>query len=346
MTLRTRYWLLQALGWGAYSAVGAWFALVSSRVLPNVTQSGWTTALVIGYVLFFCYSIALTDAFRRVMIANRWLDRSSWRLWLRLAAGVFTIGAIQVFLVVSISIALLPPGVWSPGSVIGLAWSVTSATGMWTALYVRLTERRRQKAREVASELTLREAELRALQQQVNPHFLFNCLNSIRALVIEDPPRAQEMITRLANMMRYSLARQVHDTVPLASEMEIASDYLALEAVRFEERLRVRVDVDPAVRDVQVPPMILPTLVENAVKHGIAAGPAGGAIDIRAAGDGPSLRLEVTNTGRLGEPRVEALGLANVRERLRLLYGDRASLTLATADPGRVVATVILPCVR
>ena len=338
MTLRARYWLLTALGWGAYSVTGL---VLTGRAV------GWTAALVIGYALYFLYSVGLTDMFRRIMIRRRWLEPPARRLWLRLPLGVLSISGIQFVLVIAISTTLSPTTTpWTPEAMLGLAYGTTLMTATWTALYVRLTEKRRIREREVAFELSLREAELRALQQQVNPHFLFNCLNSIRALVIEDPPRAQEMITRLANMMRYSLARQASDTVPLASEMDVAADYLALEAVRFEERLRVRVDVDPAVRDVQVPPMILPTLVENAVKHGVAAGPSGGTIDIRAAGDGPLLRLEVSNTGTLGEPRADALGLVNVRERLRLLYGDRASLTLASSNPGRVVATVILPCAR
>ncbi len=217
---------------------------------------------------------------------------------------------------------------------------------MWTALYVRLTERRRLQAREVALQLTLREAELQALQQQVNPHFLFNCLNSIRALVVEDPPRAQEMVTRLANMLRYGLGRRVRDTVPLSVEMEIVGDYVALESVRFEERLRVQIDMDPATRHAEVPPMLLPTLVENAVKHGIAAAPSGGTLAVRAARDGALLQIEVANSGGLGTPRPEAVGLANLRERLRLLYGDRARFTLTAEDPGRVVARITMPFVH
>jgi len=344
MSLRARYWLFQTIGWGTYSAVGAVYAIFVDRILPiGVTASGWRGALVTGYVLFFGYSIALTDAFRRVMIANRWLERSSWRLWLRLAAGVLVIAAIQTALVVSISLALLPRGVWSVPSVLGLAWSVTLVTAMWTALYVRLTEKRRQTAREIARHLALREAELRALQQQVNPHFLFNCLNSIRALVLENPPRAQEMVTRLANMLRYTLGRELRDTAPLSAEMAIVDDYLALESVRLEERLRVQVDVAADAAPLDVPRMLLPTLVENAVKHGVAVRSAGGTIAIRVRRDEGALRIEVANSGALGEPRPEAVGLANLRERLRLLYGDRAAFSLRGEGPDRVVASVTMP---
>jgi len=111
----------------------------------------------------------------------------------------------------------------------------------------------------------------------------------------------------------------------------------------FEERLQVRLDVDPALAVVPVPPMLLPTLVENAVKHGIAAAASGGAIEIRAVAEGTAVRIEVTNTGGMREPGADAVGLANVRERLRLLYGDGASLTLGSGAPGKVQATVMIP---
>lgn len=334
MSRRKTYWTLQFAGWGVYSTVGAAISL---------HNGGPTAAVVIGYGLYFLYSIGLTNAFRQMMKRGRWLETPGRRLWLRLAAGVLGIAAIQFVLVLSFSAALHPGGTWPREAVFYLAWGTTFVTATWTGLYVRLTEKRRQQEREVALQLTLREAELRALQRQVNPHFLFNCLNSIRALIIENPARAQEMVTRLADMLRYNLQRDVHDTVPLASEMKVVTDYLALEGVRFEERLRVSIDVDPSLGDVGVPALLLPTLVENAVTHGIAAAPTGGDIEIQAIRDAAHLRIEVTNTGRVSEPRAGSTGLANIRERLRMLYGDAASLTLTSSGHDQVVATVVIP---
>jgi hypothetical protein len=335
MTLRAKYWTLQILGWGLYSATG---------LAITVYFGGWRSELIVAYLLFFLYSIGLTEAFRGVIVRGRWLDAPTRWLGLRLVAGTLLIAAIQFALVISIDMLLEPwTGMWHWPAALSLAWGTVTVTGIWTVLYIRLTETRRVHEREVGMQLALREAELRALQQQVNPHFLFNCLNSIRALVVEDPRRAQEMVTRLANMLRYSLARQMRDTVPLASEVEIVRDYLALEAVRFEERLRVRLDVDQAVAAAEVPPMLLTTLVENAVKHGIAPAASGGAIEIRAAREGTTVRIDVANTGGLREPAPDAVGLANVRERLRLLYGDAASVTLGSGSAGMVQATVTIP---
>jgi LytS/YehU family sensor histidine kinase len=152
------------------------------------------------------------------------------------------------------------------------------------------------------------------------------------------------MITRLANILRYNLHRDLMHTVPLESEVEVVGDYLALESVRLEDRLRVQFLIDPEAGKVPIPPMFLQTLVENALKHGVAKLPAGGDLLIRAVLKPGALVVEVENPGQLAEANPEAtqLGLANVRQRLRILYGDRASLKLENRD-GRVAATVLIP---
>jgi two-component system, LytTR family, sensor kinase len=207
-------------------------------------------------------------------------------------------------------------------------------------VYLAVTSGRRYREKQLA----LREAELRGLESQINPHFLFNSLNSIRGLVLENPPLAQDLITRLANILRYNLHRDAGHTVPLASEVEAAADYLALESARYEERLRVRFDVAPETRSLPVPPMLLQTLVENAVKHGIATLPSGGELAVSSALEGGSLVLKVENPGCLAEPDPgrPRLGLENIRQRLRILYGTRAALHLSNGD-GRVTATVRIP---
>jgi LytS/YehU family sensor histidine kinase len=217
-------------------------------------------------------------------------------------------------------------------------------TLVWTIVYIRITERRAQEHREGKMQLALREAELRALEAQINPHFLFNCLNSIRGLVVEDPQKAQDMITRFATLLRYNLNHDTRHTVPLAAEAEVVNDYLALEKARFEDRLRCQVTIDPAAASLLVPPMILQTLIENALKHGIGRLPDGGDLQIRAAANNGTLVLEVENTGELTDSRSGGtqVGLNNIRERLRILYGDRASLSLQNRS-GTVVARVEIP---
>lgn len=335
----TAYWICQVLGWGGYTAIAVASAAARSGSLPLSVSA--------GYFLFFLYSMALTDLFRREIRRREWLTALSLRTVSRLFLGAVSMGVIQTFLVISIY-AAFQGGLGGFGTPIVLGWlwlSVTGASVIWTLLYVAITMPRRYREKSVRLELALREAELRALEAQINPHFLFNCLNSIRASVAENPGRAQDMITRFANILRYNLNRDLAHTVPLEDEVEIVMDYLALESIRFEDRLRVRFEIDAQARPVPVPPMLLQALVENALKHGIARLPEGGEIVVHASVEGDVLELQVENTGHLGDPAATAtqVGLSNTRERLRILYGDRARFELKSREGGRVAATVLIP---
>jgi len=337
MKTKIAYWTCQVAGWGGYSAIGAFSV---------ARQVGWQFSLVAGYLLFFLYSIALTDLYRREIRRRQWLTAPSPRMYARVFCAAAMVAAVQTFLV--IAVAWMFDGQRSaflhPAAALAAWLGITGITILWTIFYIALTGPRRYREKEVGLQLALREAELRALEAQVNPHFLFNCLNSIRGLVVENPAVAQDMITRFANILRYNLRRDLMHTVPLESEVEVVGDYLALESIRFEDRLRVQFDIDPEAGKVLIPPMFLQTLVENALKHGIAKLAAGGDLQIRAVLKPRALVVEVENSGQLAEagPEDTQLGLANVRQRLRILYGDGASLQLKNRD-GRVAATVLIP---
>jgi LytS/YehU family sensor histidine kinase len=335
MKTRIAYWACQIGGWGAYVAVGMSMA---------ARQAGWQAGIVVGYALFFLYSIALTDLLRREIRRRGWPNVPYG--FLRVLGSAVALATVQTFLVFAVSLAFQgrASGFLHMQYVAATWVSVSGADCMWALFYVGLTSKRRFEEKEIHLQLSLREAELRALEAQLNPHFLFNALNSVRALVIENPAQAQDMITRLANLLRYNLHRDLNHKVPLGVELEMVADYLALESVRFEDRLRIESAVDPAAAQVLVPPMLLQTLAENALKHGIAHLPAGGEIAIRARIEGERLVLEVENTGQLADAGAQAtqLGLKNARERLRILFGDDASLVL-TSGGGRVTATVVIP---
>lgn len=338
MKTKSAYWACQLIGWGSYVALGLYWA---------AQAVGWRASVVVGYVLFFGYSIALTDLLRREMRRRHWLDASPGRVLWRMALAVIAIGLVQTFLIFSVTLVLTRKVTQLGGaSMIFSYWvGVTGVDGAWAVFYVAATGPRRYREKEVRLQLALREAELRALEAQLNPHFLFNSLNSIRALVVENPPLAQDMLTRLANILRYNLHRDLMHTIPLASELEAVTDYLALEGVRFEDRLRVEFAIDPAAAQVAVPPMLLQTLVENALKHGIAPLPGGGELIIRATLQTDGMLVEVENTGQIVTPGPGAtqVGLANTRERLRILYGDGARIDLANRAGNRVTATVRIP---
>lgn len=331
------YWIYQAFYWGIFAAGG---------LVINLANGGNVRNLIISHILFFFYSVGLTHAFRGQIQRWRLRGPSNIRMRLRVFAGILVISLIQSTLVIFIDNALNGTrlGAWPRVAVIGIGWGMYLGTLVWTVAYLRTTERRAQAQREAKLQLALQGAELRALEAQIHPHFLFNCLNSIRGLVVEDPQKAQDMITRFAALLRYNLNRDRQHTVPFSEEAEIVADYLALESVRFEGRLRVQVVVDPEARAIPVPPMVLQALVENALKHGIAHRPEGGEVRIHASAGNGKLVLQVTNSGELGpaHPGNTQLGLKNIRDRLHLLYGDRASLSLQNGS-GTVVATVEIP---
>lgn len=229
----------------------------------------------------------------------------------------------------------------------GLPIYLLAAAGHYLA--ASLAESRRAERQALEARLLAREAELRALKAQVDPHFLFNSLNAVAALAGSDPAAARRTALLLAGFLRRSLRLADRDTVPLAEELEAARSYLAIEAVRFGDRLRVAESIEPGVGELPVPPLILQPLVENAVKHGIARRLDGGEVRLEASRRGGDLLLSVVNdldpeapapAGRTAGP--EGIGLANVRRRLDAAYGHRARLA-AAAGPDGFRAEVVLP---
>jgi signal transduction histidine kinase len=189
-------------------------------------------------------------------------------------------------------------------------------------------------------------ARLAALQAQVNPHFLFNTLNTIAVLVRDDDRRgATRMIEQLSAILRRTLGRHRPDEVPLAEELDLVRQYLGIEQARFPDRLRPELEIEEAALAAAVPSFAVQHLVENAVRHGIARRPAGGRLRIAARRQGDLVEVSVADDGAgIGpEPSPAGHGLEQTRERLRALYGARASLAVAPAAAGGTVATLRIP---
>jgi two-component system LytT family sensor kinase len=211
---------------------------------------------------------------------------------------------------------------------------------------------RYQKSRVEAAELEaqLANAQVQALRMQLHPHFLFNTLNSISALVQEDPEAAETMIARLSELLRMSLDSSLAQEIPLSRELEFLNLYLDLERTRYEDRLTVEFDVDPEAREALVPNMILQPIVENAIRHGIAQRPAGGRISISAKRRASDLLLRVEDNGP-GQPLQgwrgfrEGVGLGTTRGRLEKMYGNRQGLELEPLAAGGVAVRIALPFV-
>jgi GNAT superfamily N-acetyltransferase len=336
------YWLCQFGGWGLHT--------LYVLGLAAQYETGLHLKSVISVVVFlFVAGPLATHGLRAWMITHRWQDMTIARLLPRAAAAVLLLSTTLALTTGVTNVLVLRNGgwnIWFPQVTLGITSGYATAFSIWLWIYFSVQSRRQRRALEVKAlklEASAHDARLRALESQLNPHFLFNALNSVRALVVEDPQRAQTMITRLAELLRYTLNAGGRDVVALDDELHAVEDYLAIERVRFDERLTVDVDVTPDARRQRVPRMLVLTLVENAVKHGIGRLTGGGAIRVTAAVEGDRLQVRVANSGSLSAGATgSGVGLSNARERLQLIYGGAASLTLEPGG-GVVVASVTTP---
>ncbi len=296
--------------------------------------------------------VGLTHVLRVLARRHGWLAMPPDALLGRMFAGVLVIATLAWWLTLELAQvvydARIPPlsGVLydklSPGGQLRNVFIFQVLVhGCWVAIYLAVTMQRQRWRTQVS----LQQAELRLLKSQLNPHFLFNALNGVRSLIADEPDRARDAVTHLAKTLRYTLAVGDEDLVSLERELEMVEDYLALESLRLAERLRVERDIAAAARTVRLPAMLLQTLVENAIKHGIAELKEGGTLRVGARIDGDFLVLQVTNPRPPGAPgsNPEGVGLRNATERLRLLFGDRGTLRLDASNAACVVAEVRVP---
>jgi len=229
----------------------------------------------------------------------------------------------------------------SPRIALDYAMTLTA----WSALYLGVKNWRSwqiEREKSLQSLAFANKAQLEMLRYQLNPHFLFNALNSIRASVHEDQEQARQMITQFSDFMRYSLLGVENKEIPLREELEAARNYLAIEKIRFEENLAIEYDVEEKAGEFLVPCFLLNPLVENAVKHGLQTSPNILKIKISARLEGGNLILEVANSGNLNDlPNSNGtkIGLKNVRERLEKLFGKKGSFELKQ-DGGFVIAKI------
>nr|WP_315261140.1 histidine kinase [uncultured Duganella sp.] len=328
------YWIFQFTGW---SFLPLFAAAMGATRLP-------------GLIWVMCWGavsgVLISDAWHRLL--KRRARKGLRTNWKQVSCAVLALGALHTFVqfigYVVIQPAVMARGVgWLPAALLSW-WAVYL---VWNIFYMAVLSLRRAnhaEAHALRLEVAAKDAELRALQAQVNPHFFFNSMNSVRALIYEDQEAAAQMIDQLASVMRYALQSGHHDTVPLAAEIEAVQAYLAIEKIRFEERMQVSVDIGIGLEQVRIPPMALQTLVENAVKYGVETSPDGSEIRIRARRmDDGAVHIEIANLGAIVPfSHSTKVGLINTRKRLALALGANAQLDLSE-NSGWVRATLTLP---
>ena len=221
---------------------------------------------------------------------------------------------------------------------------------LWLLIYLvwhYINKNRNDQLDKLRLEAMVKSLELKTIKSHINPHFIFNAHNGIRALIDENPQRAREAITQLSNILRSSMQVEKMETVSLKQELDIVADYLALEHMRFEERLQITMDIEPATLQQPIPPMMLQTLVENAIKHGISKSISGGKIFISSRFLNDRHEIIIQNTGQLGIAGSngvdEGFGIVSTKQRLNLLYQGQAQFEIRQLPAGIVESRITLP---
>ena len=336
------YWTLQIGGWTLYAFV----QIVASLIAAGGLGVSMQRIIFLTYEAIFC--LVVSHIFRYYINKWRWLSLGMARLIPKAIVSVFVLGLIMYFLRIPIS---FPLGLFSMDvafdlqNILGLSLYYAIIFFMWSALYFIYNYFERYN-KSLKLEAHARAIELNNLKSQLNPHFIFNALNSIRALVDENPPKSKLAINQLSSILRNSLVADKKGLTRFKEELKVVKDYLGLEHIRFEERLQTEFIIDPHSKEFLVPPLMIQTLVENGIKHGISRLTEGGLIQIKTSVEGNRLCIQIRNSGQYmnGVKRtIGGMGLENTKQRLKLIYGGAASFRILTENDSFVLTEIKIP---
>lgn len=336
------YWSLQIGGWVFYALI----QIIGSRIAFGAEKV--TTSQI---VFLSCEAIAcllLTHALRQFINRWRWFNLGMVTLIPRVVLGVLIL-AIALYIVrILISFPLGQYNseiAYDPIRFIGLTLVFAVIFFIWSVLYFVYNYFERYN-KSLKLEASVKEIELSNLKSQLNPHFIFNAMNSIRALIDENPEKSKQAVNQLSNILRSSLATGKKGLTRFEDELKIVKDYIGLEQIRFEERLKASFEIDDESLDFLVPPLMIQTLVENGIKHGVSKLTEGGSIFLKTTVVNDRMKIQVRNSGVYinGERRnSDGLGLENTRQRLKLIYGEDASFKILAEKNNFVLAEIEIP---
>lgn len=338
------YWKCQLIGWSAASLYWGYVGYIGSNFSFRLALVHFACDLVMY--------IGLTHLFRNFSKHHRWQNLAPKKLLARLIPSVLVLGG--AYMILTTGKIFLVRFIFEKGFTetfthyFSQQWLVVLVTGIrlmaiWVLAYYlyHYAQREINATRESARlAMIAKDAQMDNLAAQLNPHFFFNSLNNIKALVFEDPQAARRSIDLLSDLLRMSLYRRDTALITVQDEMELINDYLELEKMRFEKRLQTSIEVDEQLLKTPILPLSIQTLVENAIKHGIAQRKEGGTIQIQVQKQNGYMQTRVLNPGKLNASGRQGLGLRNLSERLRLQFNGKASFEL-TEQNGETISAII-----
>ena len=342
------FWWFHFTLWGVFSLINLF-----TRQFYNVESlEQGVVSLVVLLVVNTVLCLILRETIQRLQLD----DLNTRKIWLKLTALIVVFGFISATLMtLGLGLYFLIAGYTEHLVFFMLSvyqnWLIMAMTiGLWAVVYVvimHMQTHNRLQSEQQQMLLKLREAELNNLSGQLNPHFLFNGLNNIRALINEDPGKARHMLTELSDLLRYALTAPKQQFTQLRQELDMVRACVQLAQIQYEERLQYEEHIAAGLNDVQLPPLMIQLLVENAIRHGIDHHTGPGILSLNITANDNRLRVAVTNPGTLSDqPSTSSgIGLNNIRKRLALLFGDEQSCALQQQGK-QVVATLTLPLIR
>jgi len=340
------YWKCQLLGWGTVSVY--WVYVVFTR-----DGYGYFFTLA-NYVLDVAIGIVLTHGYRYFALKLKWNALSLRQLFVRIVPSIILLAVLYMLIVdlkwhyywanfggkdVDLWKSLT---YWDPVLITGLR-----LMSIWILAYhlYHYYQKEIETAQQNAElSIIAKQAQLDNLSEQLNPHFLFNSLNSIKSLVIENPKTARRAIDLLSDILRSSLYEKDASFISIKDELGLVNDYVELEKVRFEERLNMVITMDDAIKGYMILPLSIQLLVENAIKHGIDKRIQGGSIMLSIVEKDEKLKIVVQNPGQIDDHGSETgIGIKNLTKRLLLQFNGEASFTLKNEAEDHVTATLIIP---
>jgi len=342
----SKYWLCQIGGWSTYIIVFTFFYIT----LRNTNTPYFFENVFLDAFIGLAITHIMRLFIRRMHFLDASLDKQILYMVLTTAGFSFFFSFISIY--VEEILHITSPKFQQLGFVSRILYASLGNFMfliIWNLIYFTyhyVKKSQQEKIDKVKLQSVVKDLELKTIKAHINPHFIFNALNSIRALVDENPQRAREAITELSNLLRSSMQAEKTETTPLSKELNIVRDYLALEHIRFEDRLNIEYNINEDTLNQPIPPMMLQTLVENAIKHGISKKMEGGVIKIISDFKNNQHQLIVKNTGHInGDFNPDGFGLYSTQSRLMLLYGEKAHFEIKNNSDNMVQAIITMPAV-
>ncbi len=336
------YWLSQVCGW-------LLFVIVNLIIISNYESLPFERIIV--WIGLAFWGIIITHILRLIIRKKGWLDLPLKKVVPRVIVSSL-ISGILIYSLTTLFSVLIGSFRHEEYRWISSVAGVINLSGIslvWSLIYFSLHYLENYQKAEIESliwESAVKDFEIKTLKAQLNPHFMFNAMNSIRALIEEDPESAKIAVTKLSNILRYSLKIERTETVTLEDEIKTVQDYLDLEKIRFEERLKYSLNVSSDSAKVEIPPMMIQTLIENGIKHGISKRTNGGEVSLKTSVNSGNLIVQIRNTGNLNDEQLRSssgFGIANTKHRLNLLFGENASFSIKNENESTVLCEIIIP---